>query len=300
MLDNRLLTPSNNNASYYINSLETLDPENTGLRLLKSELSSSLLIESRKATLDNRFAEARRLINSAKQFGAANQLINRETRKITELQDTYEAAEQKRIQAEQRQRDQALQIQREEAQRRAAEQARNNQIVNVQNNPSNQSTSSTNTVASPITNNPTTTNPVTTNSNNTTDTNSSNTEATSTSNPTNEAPPEEEIVETEPEVDLNAPINVRLSQLTLQKQTEARYPRRYARRELEGRASVRFRVNKDGTTSNVSVINITPADADGFGTAAVKAVEDWEFTPYRDSEGNIRIVDSQVAISFKQ
>ncbi|MEM9810454.1 MAG: energy transducer TonB [Pseudomonadota bacterium] len=53
------------------------------------------------------------------------------------------------------------------------------------------------------------------------------------------------------------------------------YPRAAERREIEGSVTVSFEVQADGRTSNVAIIEATPAGI--FDTAAVKAVEQWRF-----------------------
>jgi len=295
MLNNRLLSPSNNNASYFINSLETLDPENSALGLLKSELSSYLLIESRNATLDNNFTQARRLIDSAKRFGANSNRVDSEIRKLTDLQTSFEAVEQRRIQQEQRQREQQLIEQRRAAEQRAAEQRSAEQLSQETQQQSQQENSQP-TVApstSPVTQQPVINQPT-----------SSIPENTTASQEPEPAPvvqePAPSVPEPEPEIDLNAPINLRLGALNAIEQNEARYPRRYSRRNLTGSTIVAFRVNKDGTTSNVIAEKITPDDATLFGDSAVRAVENWEFRPHRDENGNLRIVDTKVVIRFQQ
>lgn len=97
---------------------------------------------------------------------------------------------------------------------------------------------------------------------------------------------------------LATPVEVQLSQLTSINRSAPDYPKRYEQRGLSGSATIGFTVNVDGSISNINVISVDPASATSFGTAAVKAVEEWSFQPFKDEEGNTRIARSQIKINF--
>ena len=83
---NRLLTPTRNNAQYFINRLEVLDPSNSALTSLKRNLSSSLLLEARSRALDNDFVNAKRYVDSAASLGSSSAAITNERQRITSLE----------------------------------------------------------------------------------------------------------------------------------------------------------------------------------------------------------------------
>ncbi len=117
---NRLLAPNRNNAQYFINRLEALDPTNSSIPSLKRNLSSSLLIEARTAALDNDFVNAKRYVDSAARLGASPAAVSSERQRINSLEGKVEEE-----QLKQEQEQQALEEQRllAETQRQAQEQA---------------------------------------------------------------------------------------------------------------------------------------------------------------------------------
>lgn len=117
---NRLLAPNRNNAQYFINRLEALDPGNSAIAGLKRNLSSSLLLEARTAALNSDFTNAKRYVDSAARLGASSAAITNERQRITSLESSVREQEQLQKQAEIELAEQQLQV---ETNRLAQEQA---------------------------------------------------------------------------------------------------------------------------------------------------------------------------------
>ena len=84
--ENRLITPNRNNAQYYINRLEALNPGNSALDGLKRSLTSSLLKDARNFAQDSNFASAKRYVDTAANFGASPAAITNERQRIISLE----------------------------------------------------------------------------------------------------------------------------------------------------------------------------------------------------------------------
>jgi len=95
------------------------------------------------------------------------------------------------------------------------------------------------------------------------------------------------------------PVNVKIADLTSNVRTPPEYPAGYQRRNVEGSATIAFTVQRDGSVNNVRVVSVEPESRDQFGEAAQGAVEQWSFQPYRDSDGNARIANTQIKIRFE-
>lgn len=65
------------------------------------------------------------------------------------------------------------------------------------------------------------------------------------------------------------------------KRVPPRYPNRALNKNIEGWVEVTFRVNSDGRTTDIGVINAEPAGM--FETAATRAVKKWRFQPAKNS-----------------
>ncbi|MBI9090094.1 MAG: energy transducer TonB [Desulfobacterium sp.] len=59
--------------------------------------------------------------------------------------------------------------------------------------------------------------------------------------------------------------------------TNPRYPYRAKRLGLEGEVKIRFRVDKEGTVSDVTIVEATPPEI--FDTSVINAVSTWKYTP---------------------
>ena len=236
---NRLLSPTRNNAQYFINRLETLDSENTGLVSLKRNLSNSLLLEARSSALDNDFPNAKRYVDSAANLGASPAAVTSERQRIvsleTQLQEQQLADElAERTLAEEQLVAETERLAQEQADAQAATAAKLEQEKQAEN------------------------------------------------------------------LRLSTvPVDVPLSQLNTSKRVAPKYPTRYLSRGFEGSAEIGFTLSREGVLSDVKVISTTPESANSFGKAALTAVQQWEFEPYIDEDGNARITTSQVRIVFK-
>ena len=83
---NRLLTPDRDNAQYFINRLESLDPDNSALDGLKRSLTNSLLLDARSFAQDSNFASAKRYVDTAANLGASPAAITNERQRIISLE----------------------------------------------------------------------------------------------------------------------------------------------------------------------------------------------------------------------
>ncbi|NNM13197.1 MAG: energy transducer TonB [Gammaproteobacteria bacterium] len=121
--NNRLLTPSQNNARFYINRLENLDATNPDIEQLKSDLADRLLVQSRQSTNDENFTAARRYIDAADALGANTQIVNTARTQLIAAEDAYNSAlaastaEAEAEAQEQEQADQQAEAERLEAER---------------------------------------------------------------------------------------------------------------------------------------------------------------------------------------
>lgn len=59
--------------------------------------------------------------------------------------------------------------------------------------------------------------------------------------------------------------------------TNPRYPYRAKRLGLEGEVKIRFRVDKEGTVSDVTIVEATPPEI--FDKSVINAVSTWKYTP---------------------
>ncbi|HEX5788707.1 MAG TPA: TonB family protein [Woeseiaceae bacterium] len=82
-----------------------------------------------------------------------------------------------------------------------------------------------------------------------------------------------------------------MSDLTRVKYVAPKYPRAAERRNLSGWVDVVFTVQADGTTGDIEVRNSDPGDM--FVSAAVRAVEKWEFEPVVE---NGEVVERQAGV----
>ena len=95
------------------------------------------------------------------------------------------------------------------------------------------------------------------------------------------------------------PVDLTLSQLTTIKRVAPKYPLKYLNRGLEGTVEIAFTLSRQGVLSDARVMSITPKSAKLFGNAALDAVQQWQFKPYTDKDGNSRIANGQVRIIFE-
>jgi periplasmic protein TonB len=82
-----------------------------------------------------------------------------------------------------------------------------------------------------------------------------------------------------------------ISDLKRVKYVAPKYPRAAERRNLSGWVDVVFTVRSDGTTGDIEVRDSDPGDI--FVSAALRAVEKWEFEPIRE---NGQVVERQAGV----
>lgn len=96
----RLLEPTQNNAEYFINRLESLDPENADLAQYKQTLASALLAKV-DASIEKKDLEvAQRFIDTADTLGADSNSLATERAKLTKAQTALDAKNEAAAEAE--------------------------------------------------------------------------------------------------------------------------------------------------------------------------------------------------------
>jgi protein TonB len=93
-----------------------------------------------------------------------------------------------------------------------------------------------------------------------------------------------------------AEAQVSASDLVVLKRVAPEYPRRAAMAGIEGSVTMRFTINSDGSVSDVQVVEAQPRRV--FDRAAVAAISDWEFEPFR-REGNAVATEASMSIDFR-
>lgn len=88
---NRLLTPDQQNARFYINRLENTDAAHPGLETFKQDLGNKLIDAARKAIADIDFVAGQRYIDAAQAVGFDNTIISAEQTVLTKAQDDFNA-----------------------------------------------------------------------------------------------------------------------------------------------------------------------------------------------------------------
>lgn len=84
--------------------------------------------------------------------------------------------------------------------------------------------------------------------------------------------------------------------LVVLKRVAPDYPRRAAMAGIEGTVTMRFTINSDGSVSDVSVVEANPRRV--FDRAAVAAIAQWEFEPFR-VDGDRVAREASMTIDFQ-
>lgn len=84
--------------------------------------------------------------------------------------------------------------------------------------------------------------------------------------------------------------------LVVLKRVSPDYPRRAAMAGIEGHVTMRFTINSDGSVSDVRVTDANPRRV--FDRAAVAALSEWEFEPFREG-GEAVSREASITIDFR-
>lgn len=255
--DGQLLTPANDNARYYYELALSNDPGNptaeSGLRMI----ASTLVLEARAAIDAGRFGTAETLIRDARNINASSPEVAAAERALTDARQRLE--DEQRRQAEQR-----AAAEREAEQRRleSERQAEAERLAAA--------------AASPV---------AAAGGTDGQDSAAGEVATVSAAEPTN--------LPNLPDPGATASTNaagggaepgaaVAISALTRTKYVAPRYPRSAERRNVSGWVDIVFTVKVDGTVTNIEVLDSEPEEV--FVSAAVKAVEKWEFEPVIEND----------------
>ena len=261
--EGRLIAPSNDNARYYFELALSSDPDNTAARQGLVVIASKLVLQARDQIDQGNFDAAEALLTDARRLDSSSSGLAASTAALTD-------ARQRRSQEMQAARDRAA-AERAAAERAAAERAAAEQAAQQQ--ASAQAPASEPQQAEPVVNAPV------------------------AQEATVELPPVEQPQTDQPASDIadvsagNAVENtaaspaasvaqsspVSISSLNRSKYVAPKYPRAAQRRGLSGWVDVIFTVDIDGSVADVSVHDSNPGDV--FVSAAINAVEKWEFEP---------------------
>lgn len=274
-----LLTPANDNARYYYELVLTNDPGNTAARQGLTVVANTLVLQARSQIDAGNFNEARNLLDDIRAIDPSNvelvaaeaalvnardALAERQRQAEAERQREIERqAEAERIAEAERQAAEA----RAAAERAAAEQAAAEAAAAAVADQATDDVSTEAAVAGGAIAASATSNDATAQS-----------PAISTPAASNAGAAQPPVASTSgqatPPVDSGP---VAISSLRRIKYVAPKYPRAAERRNLSGWVDVIFTVTTDGTVSDVKVRDSEPGDT--FVSAAVRAVEKWEFEP---------------------
>jgi len=254
----QLLEPANDNARYYYELALSNDPGNptaqAGLRMI----ASTLVLEARAAIDAGRFGTAENLLSDARNVNADSPEVAAGERALADARQRV--ADEQRRQAEQRA---AAEREAEERRLAAERQAEADRLATAA-------------AASPATATAGTAEPGSGESATVGATTASSTQAAEPQGGSPAAP-----VSAAASSVINDP-PVAISTLTRTKYTAPRYPRSAERRNLSGWVDIVFTVRVDGTVADIEVRDSEPDQV--FVTAAVKAVERWEFEPVIEND----------------
>ncbi len=301
---NRLITPANDNARYYYELALSNDPENTQARQGLSVVAGKLVLQARTAIDNGQLNDAEILLSSARALDSGSDEIA--------AASTVLADARAKIVADQRRRE-AQRLQRIEQERLAAEAEAEAQRLQQQAAAADSTTSQTDEVTAKF-------GPATGGSSSAIDRSADN-----TSPPPNESRSNVSAVNTNalPEdgpVQLSAnnasggaeqaplatdnsqslavqvaaprqPEVVAVSTLTRINYVSPKYPRSAQRRNVTGSVDVMFTVSRNGTVTDIEVLDSAPGTV--FDQAAMDAVAKWRFEPSLD---NGQAVEKRTAV----
>ena len=264
--EGRLISPSNDNARYYFELALSNDPGNTAARQGLVVVASKLVLQARQQVDQGNFDEAEALLTDARRLDPSSSdlaastaaLSDARQRRADEIQAARDRAAAERAAAERAAAEQAA------AERRAAEQAAAEQAVAQE--PASQSSQPEPSVNEPAAQSDVVEPPA-----------------------AEPSPPEQTAVDetvagageaaenTTPAASAAASDPVSVSSLKRTKYVAPKYPRAAQRRGVSGWVDVIFTVDIDGSVADVSIRDATPGET--FVSAAINAVEKWEFEP---------------------
>jgi TonB family protein len=264
-LDNGdLLDPPNDNARYYFELALSNDPENTAASQGLSVIASKLALEARSEIDNGNFDSAQGLIDDASTLDPSNNEIAAAVSALATRRDEIaaerrQAEEQRRAKAEQQAANERAEAERQVAEERAAEERAAEERAAAQaapDVPAEQVSTAedVDTVAG--------------------------TEVTTSDSQTPVIAAD--AVDDSPVPEKAAPekTNLTLATISALKRTKyvaPKYPRSAQRRNVSGWVDIVFTVAMNGTVKDIEVRNSEPAET--FVSAAIKAVEKWEFEP---------------------
>ncbi len=277
-----LLTPANDNARYYYELVLTNDPGNTAARQGLTVVANTLVLQARSQIDGGNFSEAQNLLDDIRAIDPSNtELVAAEAalvnarNALAERQRQAEAERQREIER-QAEAERIAEAERQAAEARAAaeraaaeqaaaeaaaaaavaEQASDDTSTEAASDVAGGATAASATSDGAAAQGPATSAPV-------------------TSNAGAAAPPvASNSGQAEPPADSGP---VAISSLRRIKYVAPKYPRAAERRNLSGWVDVIFTVSTDGTVRDVKVRDSEPGET--FVSAAVRAVEKWEFEP---------------------
>ena len=259
--EGNLLNPPNDNARYYYGLVLSSDPENTAARQGLNAVASKLVLQARAEIDAENFNSAAALLDEAGAIDASNTELAATATALSAAQDEIVARERRAL--EERQRIEAADLKAAEEKAAAERQQAEEAAAQAAAIEAAAVAAATDDGATAETLNA---DPAA--------------EAIADEVPADEVPAEVVAEEpaSEPEpvpVAEQAPVSI--SSLTRTRYAAPKYPRTAQRRNLSGWVDVVFTVAMDGTVKDVEVRGSEPEDI--FNTAAIRAVEKWEFEP---------------------
>ena len=273
-----LISPTNDNARYYFEVVLSNDPENAAARQGLVVVASKLALRAREQIDQGNFEDAEALLIDASRLDPSSSelaastaaLSNARQRRVQEIQDARDRAAAERAAAERAAAERAT-AERAAAERAAAERAAEERAA-AQQLTAEQATQQQATIQEPASqpqqSQPVVRQPV----------------AQQATFPAEQpardiavAGAGDTVENTAPAANATQSAPVSVSSLNRTKYVAPRYPRAAQRRGLSGWVDVIFTVDIDGSVADVSVRDANPGET--FVSAAINAVEKWEFEP---------------------
>ncbi len=268
-----LIRPSNDNARYYYELVLANDPANTAARQGLNVVASKLVLQARAQIDAGNLGAATTLLTDARAIDATNADLATTDAALIAARDAVAARERRQAEAQrQAEADRRAAAQRAAEQRAAQEQAAQEQAAQEQAEADRQAAAEAAAKQQPDTAAVAATSPAKSASDEPSipvaDSGPAAMDAT-------QAEPSAESDAQSLDIRYDTPISI--SALERTRYVAPRYPRAAQRRGLNGWVDVVFTVTVDGTVKDVGVRQSSPEDV--FDSAALRAVEKWEFEP---------------------
>ncbi len=254
--EGNLLSPSNDNARYYYNLVLSNDPSNTAALQGLNVIASRLVLQARTEIDAGRLSAAQALLADARAIDASSTELTSTEAALQTARDAIVARERRAAEARrQAEAERAAAAQREEAERQAAAEAA--AVEPQETADAVEDTAVAEQQAEPV-----------------------------------EEPRQAAVTEPPPEpTDVLDQKPVTASSLTRTRYVAPKYPRAAQRRGESGWVDVVFTVSLDGSVRDVEVRESQPERT--FDSAAIRAVEKWEFEPVVE---NGEVVEKRAAV----